>query len=94
MLTQTHDCPPLWNAGGCRHHFLLYESDVLLNDNPRGSLIDKDVLLNTEILFKGKRQSLTDILFDHTLHQITLPTGCPSLKFPKGYPVFRLMIYN
>jgi len=40
--------------------------DVLLNDNPRGSLIDKNILLNTEILFKGKRQSLTDILFSHT----------------------------
>lgn len=44
--------------------------DVILDENPRGSLIDKDVLLNTEILFKGKRQSLTDILFGHTLHPI------------------------
>ena len=39
--------------------------DIILDDNAKGSLINKDILLNTEILFKGKRQSLANILFDY-----------------------------
>ena len=40
--------------------------DILLDDNAKGSLINKDALLQTPILFKGERQFLWNILFEHT----------------------------
>jgi len=52
--------------------------DILLDDNAKGSLINKDALLQTPILFKGERQFLWNILFEHTLHQ-TYKT--PQLKY-------------
>ena len=50
--------------------------DVLLDTNPKGALINKQALLQTEILFDGKRQFLWNVLFDHTNYK----NGKPNLK--------------
>jgi len=52
--------------------------DVILDDNAKGSLINKESLLQTEILFKGQRQFVWNVLFEHTLHP-TFKT--PQLKY-------------
>ena len=49
--------------------------DVILDTNPKGSLINKQALLQTEILYEGKRQYLWNIFFDHTLFK----NGKPNL---------------
>ena len=51
--------------------------DILLDTNPKGALINKQALLQTEILFDGKRQFLWNILFDHTNYK----NGKPNLKY-------------
>ena len=48
---------------------------IILDDTNKGVLIDKNALLNTRILFKGKRQYLRDVLFSHT----TFKNGKPNL---------------
>ena len=48
---------------------------VILDTNPKGSLINKQALLQTEILYEGKRQYLWNIFFDHTLFK----NGKPNL---------------
>ena len=40
--------------------------DIILEDNAKGSLINKEALLQTPILFKGERQFVWNILFDFT----------------------------
>ena len=52
--------------------------DIILDDNTKGSLINKEALLQTEILFKGQRQFVWNVLFEHTLHP-TFKT--PQLKY-------------
>jgi len=48
----------------------------ILDDTNKGVLIDKDALLNARILFKGKRQTLSQILFNHTRFK----NGKPNLE--------------
>lgn len=48
----------------------------ILDDTNKGVLIDKDALLNARILFKGKRQTLSQILFNHTKFK----NGKPNLE--------------
>ena len=51
--------------------------DIILDDNAKGKLIDKRALLNTEILFDGKRQYLWNLLFEHKRFK----NGKPNLKY-------------
>ena len=52
--------------------------DIILDDNAKGVLINKEALLQTPILFKGQRQFVWNVLFEHTIH----PTfRTPQLKY-------------